>query len=82
MILNSACSYPVSEPIPFFSTCPMCHHPRLQDGYTRAGLLSYINKGHAIQAYCITCDVVWSISVREQALLAKSLRMPESANPS
>lgn len=59
--------------ISFFSSCPACKHARLQNGYTRAELTEALRAGDALDAYCLMCDVVWSISARERFLIASQL---------
>jgi hypothetical protein len=57
----------------FFSTCPSCKHSRRQSGYERIELVESLNAGQAIDAYCLTCDVVWPITAQERFLLAKEI---------
>ena len=47
----------MSETTAFFSTCPSCKHPRLQNGYERIELVESLGTGQAIDAYCLPCDV-------------------------
>ena len=63
----------LSESVPFFSPCPKCHQARLQQGYTRADLLEYLESGHPIDAYCIRCDVLWAVSAQERIGLAEQV---------
>ena len=53
----------------FFSTCPTCQYPRLQNVYDPIELIDSLNSGQPIDAYCLTCDVVWPINVHERFLL-------------
>ena len=67
--------------ISFFSTCPACKHARLQNGYPRVELTASLDNGHTIDAYCLMCDIVWSISARERFLLATRLATEQDATP-
>jgi PAS domain S-box-containing protein len=62
------------EPMPFVSTCPHCAQPRVQNGYTRAGLLMYLQSGRTIDAYCSTCEVLWALSGEERHVLVDKVR--------
>jgi hypothetical protein len=61
------------ETAAFFSKCPRCKHPRLQNGYERIELLESLSAGQAIDAYCLLCDVVWPISAQERFLIATTI---------
>jgi hypothetical protein len=61
------------EAIPFLATCPKCKHPRPQVGYIRGDLLKLLSDGHAVEAYCATCDDFWSINRQECSRLATAL---------
>jgi hypothetical protein len=61
------------ETTAFFSTCPSCKHPRLQNGYERIELVESLGAGQAIDAYCLQCDVVWPISAQERFLIARGI---------
>lgn len=67
--------------ISFFSSCPACKHARLQNGYTRAELTAALHAADAVDAYCLMCDVVWSISARERFLIASQLAARQPATP-
>ena len=67
--------------IAFFSTCPACKHARLQNGYTRAELAASLRTGHAIDAYCLMCDVVWPIDAQERTLITAQLASDQPATP-
>ena len=58
------------ETISFVSTCPLCRHPRPQHGYGRIELADSLTAEQTIDAYCLTCDVVWPISAEERSLVA------------
>jgi hypothetical protein len=63
----------MSHSITFFSTCPTCGHQQLQDGYTRAALVRLLERGRIIEAYCLTCDMLWPVSPVERVALARTL---------
>ena len=52
--------------ITFVSTCPKCGHEQPQHAYTRRVLIRLLNKRRKIDAYCIDCNVCWSISESER----------------
>ena len=54
----------------FVSTCPLCGNPRPQHGYQRIELVDSLTGKQTIDAYCLTCDVVWPISAEERSLIA------------
>jgi hypothetical protein len=64
------------ETTAFFSTCPRCKHPKLQNGYERIELVESLGAGQAIDAYCLQCDVVWPISAQERVLIARGITTP------
>jgi hypothetical protein len=66
----------VHETTAFFSTCPRCKQPRLQNGYERIELVESLGASQAIDAYCLQCDVVWPISAQERFLIARGLTPP------
>lgn len=53
----------------FASVCPQCFQARVQRGYSRAVLGSFLEADHIIEAYCMSCDEFWAISPRERAAL-------------
>jgi hypothetical protein len=57
--------------ISFVSTCPKCGHQRLQHGYTRRTLISLLKAARKIDAYCIVCNVGWSISESERRAMLR-----------
>jgi hypothetical protein len=67
--------------ISFFSSCPACKHARLQNGYTRAEVTAALDTAHAIDAYCLMCDVVWPISARERFLITAQLTAHQQGAP-
>jgi hypothetical protein len=70
----------MSKPITFYSVCPTCGHQQVQDGYTRAALVRLLERGRIIEAYCLTCDVLWPVSPAERVALARALT-PEQRDP-
>ena len=71
----------MSETTAFFSTCPSCKHPRLQNGYERIELVESLGVGQAIDAYCLQCDVLWPISAQERFLIARGITPPQHEPP-
>lgn len=78
----------MSKPITFYSVCPTCSHQQVQDGYTRAALIRLLERGRIIEAYCLTCDVLWPVSPAERVALARALtpeqrdsRLPSGVPP-
>jgi len=63
----------MSQPITFYSVCPTCGHQQVQDGYTPAALVRLLERGRIIEAYCLTCDVLWPVSPAERVALARAL---------
>ena len=52
--------------ITLVSICPKCGRERLQNGYTRRSLFELLKTRRKIDAYCIDCNVCWSISESER----------------
>jgi hypothetical protein len=63
----------MSRQIAFLATCPTCGHPRLQAGYTRGLIRRFIDINQDIEAYCLACDLPWTISAQERFMLAKAV---------
>ena len=63
----------MSNAIPFSSECPKCNQERVQTAYCRDELLQLLSSGAEIEAYCMSCDREWPISVEERADLAQAL---------
>lgn len=61
------------EPVSFFSKCPKCGHPRLQNAYVQRGLVRLLDIGQPIYAYCLICDVQWPITLQERHILARGI---------
>jgi hypothetical protein len=62
----------MKNPIIFASTCPVCGQQRLQQVYTRRALIRLIESSQMIDAYCISCDVVWPVSAHERIVIANA----------
>jgi hypothetical protein len=71
----------MSQCITFFSPCPACRHQQLQDGYTRAALVRLLERGRIIEAYCLSCDVLWPVSDAERSALARALAPEQYGTP-
>jgi hypothetical protein len=56
----------MSRSIPFFATCPVCGQLQVQRAYTRRALVSLLENGRIVDAYCVSCDVVWPVSAQER----------------
>jgi hypothetical protein len=56
--------------ISFVSMCPLCGKPRRQHGYEFAELAESLTEEQSIDAYCLTCDVVWPINAEERSQVA------------
>ena len=56
-----------NKPINFVATCPACGQPRVQYAYTRRELVRLLQKGQIVDAYCVTCDIVWPANAEERA---------------
>jgi len=66
-------SAPMTKPVPFFSTCPVCGQQQLQLAYTRRALVRLVASGNIIDAYCLACDIVWPVSAQERILVATTI---------
>lgn len=56
--------------ISFASTCPLCGKLRSQHGYGYSELAESLSGEQTIDAYCLTCDVVWPINAEERCEVA------------
>jgi hypothetical protein len=63
----------MSAPVPFSAECPHCNQERVQTGYAPEELIQLLRSGAEIEAYCMSCDQQWLISVEERADLARAL---------
>jgi hypothetical protein len=63
----------MKNPVIFASTCPICGQPKLQRVYTRRALTKLIESSQIIDAYCVSCDVVWPVSAQERISLAAAI---------
>ena len=70
----------MSQLITFYSVCPTCSHQQIQDGYTCAALMRLLERGRIIEAYCLTCDVLWPVTPAERVALARAIT-PEQRDP-
>jgi len=72
----------MTKPVPFFSACPACGQKQLQLAYTRRALLKSLESGDIIDAYCLTCDLVWPISQQDRESVAAAVAAgPPGAPP-
>jgi hypothetical protein len=72
----------MTKPVPFFSACPACSQKQLQLAYTRRALLKSLESGDIIDAYCLTCDLVWPISQQDRESVAAAVAAgPPGAPP-
>ena len=60
----------MTQAIVFVSTCPNCNREQPQDAFSVGLLRRLLRCGHPIEAYCVTCDELWPISMRERCELA------------
>jgi hypothetical protein len=72
-ILRAYAAVATEESVPFLSWCTGCGHLRLQLGYSLDGLLCRLDAEMPISAYCLACDLVWSINSRERAVITRGL---------
>ena len=63
----------MTKPVPFFSTCPACGQKQLQLAYTRRALLRLLESDNIIDAYCLTCDLVWPVSKQDRDSVAAAV---------
>ena len=63
----------MSGPKTFASECPRCGHERVQTGYAQDELAELLESGGEIEAFCVSCDKSWPISIEERADLARAL---------
>lgn len=69
-------------PFPFFSTCPECGQQQLQLAHTRRALLRLLASDNVIDAYCLACDVVWTVGAQDRNSVATAIAAGEpSATP-
>jgi hypothetical protein len=66
-------SPPMTRSNPFFATCPVCGQSQVQRAYTRRALVSLLEHGRIIDAYCANCDVVWPVSAQERNLMTTAI---------
>ncbi len=63
----------MKSPFVFASACPDCRQQRCQHGHTRRTLIRLIQSGQIIDAYCLSCDLVWPVSAEERVLIAQAI---------
>jgi len=63
----------MTSSIPFFATCPVCCQRQVQRAYTRRALVSLLENGRIIDAYCATCDVVWPVGAQERSQVTAAI---------
>jgi hypothetical protein len=63
----------MTSSIPFFATCPVCGQRQVQRAYTRRALVNLLENGRIIDAYCMTCDVVWPVSAQERSQVTSAM---------
>ena len=61
----------LNNPVTFVSTCPACGHSACRT--TRRALVKLLETNHTIDAYCITCDVLWPVSSPERVVIARAI---------
>ena len=61
----------MSEVVVFVSTCPHCKRHQAHDGFTVADLLRLLDGGYPIEAYCVTCDEFWPVTLQERVRLGE-----------
>ena len=61
----------MGQAIVFVSTCPRCRREQPQDGLTIADLVRLLNGGYPIEAYCVTCDEFWPVTLQERVRLGE-----------
>lgn len=69
------------EMVSFLSTCPLCGQPRRQHGYEWIELVHSLNGEQAIDAYCLTCDVVWPLTAEDRSLVATLITREPTRDP-
>jgi hypothetical protein len=63
----------MTRSIPFFATCPVCGQLQVQRAYTHRALVRLLENGRIIDAYCITCDLVWPLSAQERNVVTTAI---------
>ena len=69
------------ERLPFVSKCPSCACDQPQSGFPRAALQRLLEGGYPIEAYCVTCDQFWAISLAERVTLTERLLSADECDP-
>lgn len=58
--------------IPIVSTCPRCGDERAQ-WYSDRALPRLLQRGHAVEGYCVLCQEYWQLDSYERGALAAKL---------
>jgi hypothetical protein len=58
--------------IPIVSTCPRCGDERAQ-WYSDRALSRLLQRGHAVEGYCVLCQEYWQLDSYERGALAAKL---------
>jgi hypothetical protein len=58
--------------IPFVSTCPRCGHEQAQ-WYSYRALSTLLERGRAVEGYCVVCQEYWQLDSQERSDLAGRL---------
>jgi hypothetical protein len=59
-----------SRTFTFLSICTAYRQQRVQNFYTRRGVLRLIEKAQVIEGYCGTCDVVSPVNAQERLVVS------------
>ena len=57
----------------FKARCSNCGYEWLQDGYTRSELFQLLRSRTSIEAYCMSCGLLWPISATELRAISEKL---------
>lgn len=72
-VLRGDANSSMHQSIPFISMCPKCSERQPQRGFSRSALDRLLKGGHPIEAYCVTCDEFWPVSLDERREIAHRL---------
>jgi hypothetical protein len=70
---EGAHSLGMGEAIFFSATCPQCGREQLQGSVTVADLMRLLYGGDPIEAYCSSCDALWTVSVQKRVELGDAV---------
>jgi hypothetical protein len=65
----------VGQVLAFVETCPSCKRAQLQNALTRGALERLLNRGYPVEAYCIACDELWTISIQKRVEIIETIAM-------